>query len=169
MEWIDGLLAFAGIVVPTLFIHRQNKILERANELTAEAREASSSKPLSKVERAKRYWPMLAMTAMMVITWVCFGLGYLYKSEPPDARISPLESGDFFSGLPVDTSESFVMICFPYDPMSCNIAARYRDRLANHWTPASPSNVRTMSPFDGLTVFDKSNPASFKGIIILTQ
>lgn len=41
-------------------------------------------------------------------------------------------------------------------PMSCNIAAQYRDRLADHWTP-------------GNTIYILDNPASITGIAIITQ
>ena len=75
-----------------------------------------------------------------------------------DARLLPFAAGStFFSGLPVNTEQSCKVLCFPFEPMSCNIAARYRDRLADHWTP------------DGPIVFDYSNPANFKGISIIAQ
>jgi hypothetical protein len=49
------------------------------------------------------------------------------------------------------------MVCFAYDPLSCNIAARYRDRFSDHWTP-EPTFVE-----------QTSNPATFKGITIITK
>jgi hypothetical protein len=81
------------------------------------------------------------------------------QAPPPatsDLRLAPFAQGSkFFDGFTIDTHQSFKMICFPYDPSSCNIAARYRDRFADFWTP------------DGSTVFDQSNPATFRGFSIL--
>ncbi len=77
-------------------------------------------------------------------------------SENADARLLPFSKPDFFKGLPADPAESFRMVCFAYDPWSCNIAARYRDRLAEHWTPER-------------TVISDMNPAPIKGITIGTR
>jgi hypothetical protein len=95
-------------------------------------------------------------TLFAALWLVLFVVAHYYgaPSESADLRLVPLEKEDFFAGLP-DTGESFVMICFPYDPMSCNIAALYRNQLASHWTPAGP------------TIFDLSNPATFKGVNII--
>jgi hypothetical protein len=74
----------------------------------------------------------------------------------PDLRLAPFaKKSTFFDNLPTDPNQSFVMACFPYDPMSCNIAAQYRDRLADHWTPDN-------------TIYVLENPASITGIAILT-
>jgi len=75
-----------------------------------------------------------------------------------DLRLAPFkkENTNFFSKLPVDPKESVMMVCYPYDPMSCNIAALYRDRFADHW---SPVNTRILA----------INPAPFKGIAIITH
>jgi hypothetical protein len=81
-----------------------------------------------------------------------------FVSVGDDTRLAPFTKNNarFFSDLPVDPKESVVVVCYPYDPMSCSIAARYRDYFADHWTP-------------GQTVFDASNPVSLSGIAIVTQ
>jgi hypothetical protein len=58
----------------------------------------------------------------------------------------------------IDTSQVFRMVCYPYDPNSCAIAARYRDVFVNYWTPSSES-----------TFFDANNPAPIRGFQIITQ
>jgi hypothetical protein len=49
-----------------------------------------------------------------------------FISAGDDARLAPFAKNNakFFSDLPVDPNESVVMVCFPYDPMSCSIAAQ---------------------------------------------
>lgn len=84
----------------------------------------------------------------------------LLNSEPSssDKRLAPLTTADFFDGFQVDARQVFRMACFPYDPWSCNIAAKYRDRFADYWSP-SPNP----------TIFNGVNPAPFKGILLITQ
>lgn len=70
------------------FIWRQNEILKRANVLLAQQNEIvakqegkrkmepSDVKPNSTI---KRYWPMLAMTCLALLTWTGIGVAYYYR------------------------------------------------------------------------------------------
>jgi hypothetical protein len=86
--------------------------------------------------------------------------GVVVPSEvfKPDLRLAPFApNAKFFTELSTDPSQSSIVACFPFDPASsCSIAARYRDRLADHWTP------------DGPVVFLLNNPVPVAGIAIVT-
>jgi len=74
-----------------------------------------------------------------------------------DLRLAPLRAdAAFFGQLPVDRNESVKMECYAYDPWSCNIAARYRQRFETYWTADK-------------TDISLENPAPAVGFIIVTQ
>jgi hypothetical protein len=79
--------------------------------------------------------------------------------RPLDPRLVPFaEKSRFFDGFVNDDSESFKMICFPFDsenPSSCSIALRYQEALGKFWKPKD-------------FAFDQRPSADFKGISILT-
>src|SRR6202041_2447382 len=97
--------------------------------------------------------PLGIFALLAIVTWgaVIYEIyDRHYFSPVSDVRLAPFgKNSTFFAGLPYDTTQSFKMICFTYDPdESCSIAAKYRDRLANHWTP-------------GETFYDAHDPPNF--------
>jgi hypothetical protein len=152
---------------------RQLATFEEANELTREQAmhggrvmlHRASSVPARSIVWRFSLWRVLPPVGLFLLALVVSSYDLYERHFGPsrqmavvDARLAPFASDShFFTDLPVNTGESFKIICFPFDPMSCNLAARYRDHLADHWTP------------DGPIMFSYENPATFNGLSILTQ
>ncbi len=80
-----------------------------------------------------------------------------FSSVEADTRLVPFAPNSrFFSELPTDTSESFEMVCFAFEPISCSIARQYRNRLADHWSPKRISIRGSDADFKGISIVTRS-------------
>jgi hypothetical protein len=141
---------------------RQNKIL---------GLQGPAVEPSSRWQRIRawRYWPMAAMTVLVL---AMFAQPYFAPSPMPtaDVRSAPLGDSAFFDSLPYDKTESFRMVCFSIDPASCGIAARYREQLRNHWNAAEPTYVYDGEPdFNGIDILFPSDNDRPSGAVELTE
>jgi hypothetical protein len=74
-----------------------------------------------------------------------------------DLRLAPFDNPNFFDGFPHD-SENFLIWCYPYESGNCDIALRYRARLAETFTPLTWGKDRFPTGMSSLPHTD------FKGI-----
>ncbi|MGA8212254.1 MAG: hypothetical protein WB799_01575 [Candidatus Sulfotelmatobacter sp.] len=69
LETIGGVLAF---LVYAYLLHRQNKIMEQQNEIMRE--QGGAARVLANSRGSiKKFWPMIVMAAMLVLTWGAVG------------------------------------------------------------------------------------------------
>ena len=78
----------------------------------------------------------------------------VYPPPPTDPRLAPLAIGSrFLSDLPPDTKETVWIFCYPFDPMSCNIARQYQKRFRAQWTTGFIKYGPTEEPdFSGINI-----------------
>jgi hypothetical protein len=111
------------------------------------------------------YLPMLATGFFMVATWIAVGVNYYDRrhyaapviAAKTDARLAPFaDKSSFFTGLPSNSNEIIDLCCFIFEPGSCPLALKYRNRFADYFTP-------------GPMCFSySSDGADFKGVSIVT-
>jgi hypothetical protein len=77
-DWVGIVVGFATIY----FLWQQNKIFQRQNEIFA----AQAGNPLhvenSRKARLGRYWPMLAMASLALLTWSAVGYDVYDRHHP---------------------------------------------------------------------------------------
>ncbi len=136
---------------------RQAIALEESNQIARKGEVQAVVPPNAATAFEPSRWPAAVLLVLLLMNVAVTAFDYHKRSSitEHDPRLLPLNDPEFFAGLSVDPKQSVMMVCFPYDPLSCNIAAQYRDRFADYWTPET-------------TGFNVLNPAP-KGVVIITK
>jgi hypothetical protein len=89
MSVSDLTAIIVGLV--SLYLQRQqNQIFRRQNDIfSAQAGAGTSTMESNKPSTLERYWPMLAMTALTILTWGALGYDYYERHTRPITELSP--------------------------------------------------------------------------------